>query len=75
MEEGRKEAGQEEGKVLCVETPIFIPFTKESALKKRIQEIDKLICEATRSLAAIFVERCGGATVVDLLEGLQTGAV
>ena len=62
--EGKPGEGE---KILNVETPVFIPFTKESALKKRLQDIDKLIGEATRSPAARFVERCGGATIVDLL--------
>ena len=53
--------------MLCIETPVFIPFTKESTLKKRLQVVDKLIDEATRMPAAQSLERCGGATIVDLL--------
>ena len=67
QESGTEGSKGEEDKVLNVETPVFLPYTKELALKKRLQEIDKLIGEATRSPAARFVERCGGATVVDLL--------
>ena len=33
---------------------------KESSLKKRLQQVDELIGEATRTPAARFVERCGG---------------
>ena len=50
-----------------METPIFIPFTKESKLKKRLQEVDRLIGEATGTPACRFVERCGGSTIVGLL--------
>ena len=32
--------------MLCVETPVFIPFTKESTLKKWLQVVDKFIGEA-----------------------------
>ena len=34
---------------------------------RRLQEVDKMIGEATGSPSARFVERCGGATIVDLL--------
>ena len=32
-----------------VETPIFIPYTKESKLRKKLQELDDTIGEATNS--------------------------
>ena len=50
-----------------VETPVFIPFTKDSRLRKRLQELDYQLGEATNSPAARFFERCGGQTVADLL--------
>ena len=59
--------GTEGRKVENIETPIFVPFTKESKLKKRLQEVDRLIGEATGTPACRFVERCGGSTIVGLL--------
>ena len=51
-----------------VETPIFIPFTQDSELRKRLQAEDDVIGEATGSPGVRFVERCGGDTIVSLLE-------
>ena len=65
--EGRGLDGTEGRKVENIETPIFVPFTKESRLKKRLQEVDRLIGEATGTPACRFVERCGGSTIVGLL--------
>ena len=65
--EGRGLAGTEGGKVENVETPIFIPFTRESKLKKRLQEVDRLIGETTGTPACRLVERCWGSTIVGLL--------
>ena len=66
-----KEEGQEVPApvklVRVVETPVFIPYTKNSALKKMIQEVDHRIGEATNTPSVKFVERCGGSTVMDLL--------
>ena len=62
-----KDVKEDEDSFLNVETPIFVSFTMESTLKKRLQEIDKLKGEATRTPAARFVERCGGTTIVGLL--------
>ena len=45
--EGR--GNEETGKVMNVETPIFIPFTKESALKRRLQDIDMMIPNELKS--------------------------
>ena len=50
-----------------VETPIFIPYTADSNLKRKLQELDDKVGEATGSPAARFVERCGGGTIIDLL--------
>ena len=41
-----------------METPIFIPFTKESNLRKKLQEIDKIIGEATGSWRGVGVNNC-----------------
>ena len=50
-----------------VETPIFIPYTKESRLRKQLQELDDTIGEATNSPGVRFVERCGGSNLIDIL--------
>ena len=47
-------------RVKMVETPIFIPYTKDSVLRKTLQAMDNLVGETTNSPAARFVERCGG---------------
>ena len=67
--EGKKEEDRQENKPrqLVVETPVFIPYTRESVVKKRLQEIDNLMGEATEYPAVTFVERCGGSTISDLL--------
>ena len=57
--------------VLNVKTQILVSFTKESRLKKRLQEVDRLIGEATRPSAVRFVERCGGTTIIGLLPYLR----
>ena len=61
--------GEKEGKgrVKVVETPIFIPYTKDSALRKKMQEADDRIGEVTNVPAVRFVERCGGGTIIELL--------
>ena len=55
------------GTIKVVETPIFVPYTKDSALRKRLQEVDDTIGEATNAPAVRFVERCGGGTIIELL--------
>ena len=45
--------------VRVVETPFFIPYTKDSALKRMMQEVDDRIGEATNTPALKFVKRCG----------------
>ena len=63
-------AGKDKGKgekVKMVETPIFVSFTKDSKLRKRLQEVDDTIGEATNSPGVRFVERCGGGTLIELL--------
>ena len=69
-EEGGKDAPQgEEGKeaMRVVETLVFIPYTKDSYLKKRLQEVDNMLGEAIGTPACRFVERVGGGTIMDLL--------
>ena len=45
----------------------IIPHMRESAVKRRLQEIDNLICEATNTPSVRFVERYRGSTITDLL--------
>ena len=52
---------------IVVETPVFIPYSKESAIKRRLQEVDELMAEATGYPAVRFVERCGGTMIAELL--------
>ena len=49
-----------------VETIVFIPMTKESRLRKTLQEMDEDICRTTNSPTARFIER-GGPTVLELV--------
>ena len=49
------------------ETPVFVPLSKDSALRNRLQEVDDVLSEATNTLAVRFVERCGGGTLIGLL--------
>ena len=49
-----------------VETIVFIPMTKESRLRKILQEIDEDLCRTTNSPTARFIER-GGPTVLELV--------
>ena len=58
--------GEDESSIV-IETPIFIPYTRESRLRKNLQETDKLIGEATGSPRVKFIERCGRGTVMDVL--------
>ena len=59
---------KEDGEVVkVVETPIFILYTKDSSLKKRLQELDDKLGEATNTPASRFVVRCGGGTLIYLL--------
>ena len=66
-------------KVKMVESPTFLPYTLESKLRKRLQETDDSLGEATNSPGIRFVERCGGGTLVELLTSsnpwLKSGAV
>ena len=66
-EVGRQEGGDEAEKVPVVETPVFILYTKDSALKKRLQETDRMLGEATNSPTVRFVERCGGGTLIGFI--------
>ena len=52
---------------MVVENLVFIPYTKESAVRRRLQEIDNLMGEATVYPNVRFVERCGGSTISDCL--------
>ena len=52
---------------MVVETPVVIPYRKESAMKRRLQEIDNPMWEATGTPNLRFVERCCGSTIADLL--------
>ena len=46
---------------MVVATPVFIPYTKESAVKRRLQEVDNLMGDAMGYPSVRFVERCGGS--------------
>ena len=63
MLEGEKEdvssTGEKEGRYMVVETLVFIPYTKDSVVMKRLQEVDNLMGEATGTPSVRFVERCG----------------
>ena len=52
-EEGCQEEGHQEGagdgRTLVTETPILIMYTKDSNLRKLLQETDRFIDEATKS--------------------------
>ena len=53
--------------VRVVETPVFIPYTKDSILRKRLQEADDKLGVETNSPSVKFVERFGGSTLMDVL--------
>ena len=53
--------------VKIMETPMFLPFIKESVLRKALKEVDEVIGEATGSPSLRFVGCCGGGTLIDLL--------
>ena len=57
-----------EKKVKITEAPIFIPYTRDSMLKKNLQRIDDTIGECLGSPAVRFVERCGGSNLIDTLK-------
>ena len=46
---------------------MFVPYTQDSILKRRLEELDDRVGEATGNPAVRFVERCGGGTIIDLL--------
>ena len=50
---GTEEAGtkQEEGMVKVVKTQVFIPYTQDSELRRRLQEADNMLGEATNTPA------------------------
>ena len=50
-----------------IETPVFIPYTVDSWLRKELQRIDDIVGEIMRSPGRRCVERCGGNTVIGLL--------
>ena len=54
-------------KVKVVESPVFIPYTRDSKLRRALQEADDTIGEVLGTPSVRFVERCGGQTLVGLL--------
>ena len=50
---------------------MFVLYTLDSNLKRRLQELDERVGEATGNPAVRFVERCGGGTIMDLLGRLN----
>ena len=53
--------------IKVVESPIFVPFTRDSKLRKTLQQLDDQLGECMKSPAVRFVERCGGQTLGELL--------
>ena len=51
VRKGTEKAGtkQEEGMVKVVMTPVLIPYTQDSELRRRLQEADNMLGEATNS--------------------------
>ena len=64
--EGQREPGKEETKVKVTETPIFVPYTRDSTLRKALQATDDAIGEACGNPAVRFVEICGGGHYYNL---------
>ena len=65
---GNEESGpgkRKQGK--SYRSTIFIPYTRDSSLKKSLQKIDDTLGECLGSPGVRFVERCGGQTLMDLL--------
>ena len=58
---------KQESKVKVLESPIFIPFTKDSTLRKALQVVDDTLGECMNTPGVRFVERCGGQTIGELL--------
>ena len=50
-----------------MKTPVFVPYIRESKLRKNLQQVDDTLGECLRSPGVQFVERCGGQTLVELL--------
>ena len=50
-----------------VESPVFVPYTRDSRLRKALQAVDDTICQCLGSPGVKFVERYGGQTLVELL--------
>ena len=50
-----------------VEMLVFVPYTKESTLRKRLHEVDNMLGEATNTPACRIMKRCGEGTIMDLL--------
>ena len=57
----------EEQKMKVVESAVFIPYTRDSKLKKALQAMDDTLCQCLGSPSVRFVERYGGQTVLELL--------
>ena len=58
---------QEDQMTKVIESPVFIPYTRDSRLKKALQTIDETLCQCLGSPKVKFVERYGGQTIVELL--------
>ena len=54
-------------KVKVLESLVFVPYTRDSVLRKGLQRLDDILDEAMNSPGLRFVERCGGHTIVELL--------
>ena len=54
-------------RVKVTESPVFIPYTRESVLRKALQTLDETLGECMGSPGVKFVERCAEQTIVELL--------
>ena len=65
----RQNGTQDRKEIPCkvVEAPVFIPYTRDSKLRKSLQALDDKLGKCLGSPSVRFVERCGGRTLTDLL--------
>ena len=62
-----KKDPQEGSRTKVLESPVFVPFTMDSVLRKALQKMDDTLGECMNTPGVRFVEHCGGKTIVDLL--------
>ena len=54
-------------RVKIVESPVLVPYTRDSKLRKALQVLDDTLGVCMGTPRVRFVERCGGQTLVELL--------